>query len=264
MLALLDTVRDESGQDAPVRLVFEPKSSRIDQTEFVQFAARAYEPRIERVDQPGDDRRATAGRVRRASARSCTSGSTSASRRSRAARSIGWARSNDRIHILEGRMIVFLNIDEVIRIIRESDEPKPALMAAFGLSERQAEDILEIRLRQLARLESDQDRAGTGRTARRKGQARRTARQRRRDEAPAHQGNRRRREAIRRRPPHADPAGKARDVRSARGRRTGDGGRVAEGLGARAEGPRPRSGELPRSRPATASTPRSSAARPTR
>jgi len=50
-------------------------------------------------------------------------------------------------------MIVFLNIDEVIRIIRESDEPKVALMAAFGLSDRQAEDILEIRLRQLARLE---------------------------------------------------------------------------------------------------------------
>ncbi|MGF6634260.1 DNA gyrase/topoisomerase IV subunit A [Paraburkholderia sp. MM6662-R1] len=60
---------------------------------------------------------------------------------------------DDRIHILEGRMIVFLNIDEVIRIIRESDEPKVALMAAFGLTDRQAEDILEIRLRQLARLE---------------------------------------------------------------------------------------------------------------
>jgi topoisomerase-4 subunit A len=61
---------------------------------------------------------------------------------------------DDRIHILEGRMIVFLNIDEVIRIIRESDEPKPALIEAFGLSDRQAEDILEIRLRQLARLEA--------------------------------------------------------------------------------------------------------------
>jgi topoisomerase-4 subunit A len=60
---------------------------------------------------------------------------------------------NDRIHILEGRHIVFLNIDEVIRIIRESDEPKPALIARFDLSDRQAEDILEIRLRQLARLE---------------------------------------------------------------------------------------------------------------
>ena len=61
---------------------------------------------------------------------------------------------DDRIHILEGREAVLLNIDEVIRIIRESDEPKPALIQAFRLSDRQAEDILEIRLRQLARLET--------------------------------------------------------------------------------------------------------------
>jgi topoisomerase-4 subunit A len=59
-----------------------------------------------------------------------------------------------RIHILEGRQLVLLNIDQVIRIIRESDEPKPALMQAFRLSEIQADDILEIRLRQLARLEA--------------------------------------------------------------------------------------------------------------
>jgi topoisomerase-4 subunit A len=61
---------------------------------------------------------------------------------------------DDRIHILEGREAVLLNIDEVIKIIREADEPKPALMQAFRLSDRQAEDILEIRLRQLARLEA--------------------------------------------------------------------------------------------------------------
>ena len=60
----------------------------------------------------------------------------------------------DRLHILEGRQAVLLNIDEVIATIRESDEPKPALIARFNLSERQAEDILEIRLRQLARLEA--------------------------------------------------------------------------------------------------------------
>jgi topoisomerase-4 subunit A len=59
----------------------------------------------------------------------------------------------DRIHILEGRHIVFLNVDEVIRIIRNADEPKAELMAAFRLTERQADDILEIRLRQLAKLE---------------------------------------------------------------------------------------------------------------
>ena len=60
----------------------------------------------------------------------------------------------DRIHVLEGRQLVLLNIDEVIRIIRAADEPKPALIARFKLSDRQAEDILEIRLRQLARLEA--------------------------------------------------------------------------------------------------------------
>jgi topoisomerase-4 subunit A len=60
----------------------------------------------------------------------------------------------DRIHILEGRQLVLLNIDEVIAIIRRSDEPKAALIARFKLSERQAEDILDIRLRQLARLEA--------------------------------------------------------------------------------------------------------------
>jgi topoisomerase-4 subunit A len=60
---------------------------------------------------------------------------------------------NDRLHILAGRMVVYLNIDEVIALIRGSDNPKEDLMARFELSERQAEDILEIRLRQLARLE---------------------------------------------------------------------------------------------------------------
>jgi topoisomerase-4 subunit A len=59
----------------------------------------------------------------------------------------------ERIHILEGRQLVLLNIDEVIAIIRQSDEPKAALMERFKLSTIQAEDILDIRLRQLARLE---------------------------------------------------------------------------------------------------------------
>ena len=60
----------------------------------------------------------------------------------------------DRIHILEGRRLVLLHIDEVIAIIRAADEPKPALIERFALSERQADDILDIRLRQLARLEA--------------------------------------------------------------------------------------------------------------
>lgn len=59
----------------------------------------------------------------------------------------------DRLHILEGLLIAFLNIDEVIAVIRNEDQPKPALMKKFKLSERQAEAILEIKLRQLAKLE---------------------------------------------------------------------------------------------------------------
>ncbi|MEG8117494.1 DNA gyrase subunit A, partial [Xanthomonas hortorum] len=58
-----------------------------------------------------------------------------------------------RLHLLEGLLIAFLNLDEVIRIVRSEDEPKPVLMAKFALSEEQAEYILETKLRQLARLE---------------------------------------------------------------------------------------------------------------
>ena len=59
----------------------------------------------------------------------------------------------DRLHILDGLLIAFLNIDEVIRIIRFEDEPKPVLMERFGISDRQAEAILELKLRHLAKLE---------------------------------------------------------------------------------------------------------------
>jgi topoisomerase-4 subunit A len=60
---------------------------------------------------------------------------------------------NDRLHILDGLLVAYLNIDEVIRIIREEDEPKPVLMKRFSLSDIQAEAILNLRLRNLARLE---------------------------------------------------------------------------------------------------------------
>ncbi|MCP4119448.1 MAG: DNA topoisomerase IV subunit A [Desulfobacteraceae bacterium] len=66
---------------------------------------------------------------------------------------------NDRLHILEGLLTAFLNIDEVIAIIRNSDDPKPDLMEAFQLSERQAAAILEIKLRSLAKLEEIKIRA---------------------------------------------------------------------------------------------------------
>ncbi|MFM0286172.1 DNA topoisomerase IV subunit A [Paraburkholderia megapolitana] len=152
LLALLDAVRDESGKDAPVRIVFEPKTSRVDQTEFVNtlLAHTSLESNtslnLVMVGADGRPRQKGLAEILREwiGFRFAT-----VTRRTQ----YRLTKVDDRIHILEGRMIVFLNIDEVIRIIRESDEPKPALMAAFGLSDRQAEDILEIRLRQLARLE---------------------------------------------------------------------------------------------------------------
>ena len=57
------------------------------------------------------------------------------------------------MHILEGLLVAFLNIDEVIEIIRNEDKPKPALMERFKISDRQAEAILELKLRHLAKLE---------------------------------------------------------------------------------------------------------------
>ncbi|AUT60095.1 DNA topoisomerase IV subunit A [Paraburkholderia terrae] len=152
LLGLLDAVRDESGKDAPVRLVFEPKSRTIDQAEFVTtlLAHTSLESNatlnLVMVGADGRPRQKGLGEILR---EWVGFRFTTVTRRTQ--HRLG--KVNDRIHILEGRMIVFLNIDEVIRIIRESDEPKTALIEAFGLSERQAEDILEIRLRQLARLE---------------------------------------------------------------------------------------------------------------
>jgi topoisomerase-4 subunit A len=153
LLALLDTVRDESGKDAPVRLVFEPKSSRIDQTEFVNslLAHTSLESNAPiNLVMIGSDGRPRQKGLLEILREWVGFRFTTVTRRTQ--HRLG--KVNDRIHILEGRMIVFLNIDEVIRIIREADEPKEALMDAFKLSERQAEDILEIRLRQLARLEA--------------------------------------------------------------------------------------------------------------
>jgi topoisomerase-4 subunit A len=152
ILGSLDTIRDESGRNAPVRLVFEPKSKNQDQAEFMLMllAHTSLESSnsINLVMIGGD------GRPRQ-------KGLTEILRewidfrfvtvRRRTEYRLG--NVNDRIHILEGREAVLLNIDEVIRIIRNADEPKPELMEAFKLSAIQAEDILEIRLRQLARLE---------------------------------------------------------------------------------------------------------------
>ncbi len=153
VLAVLDAVRDESSKDAPVRLVFEPKTSRIEQQDFVRtlLAHTSLESSSPvNLTSVGADGRPTQKSLRQMLVEWIDFRMQTVQRRTR--HRLG--KVLDRIHVLEGRQLVLLNIDEVIRIIRQSDEPKPALIERFRLSDRQAEDILEIRLRQLARLEA--------------------------------------------------------------------------------------------------------------
>jgi topoisomerase IV subunit A len=153
VLSVLDAVRDESGKEAAVRLVFEPKTSRIEQGELlsVLLSYTSLETSVPmNLVMVGIDGRPVQKNLMMILREWCEFRFKTVTRRCE--HRLG--KINDRIHILEGRKLVLLNIDEVIRIIRESDEPKPALITAFKLSDRQAEDILEIRLRQLARLET--------------------------------------------------------------------------------------------------------------
>jgi topoisomerase-4 subunit A len=152
VLGVLDTVRDESSDQQPVRIMLEPKSSKIPQDEFmaVLLAHTSLESSISvNLTMVGRDGRPQQKNLLTILHEWIAFRFATVERRSRHR----LTEVERRIHILEGRMTVFLRIDEVIRCIRESDEPKPDLMARFGLSEMQAEDILEIRLRQLARLE---------------------------------------------------------------------------------------------------------------
>ena len=153
VLAVLDTVRDESSKDAPVRLVFEPKSRTVAQAELITtlLAHTSLESSVPmNLTMVGRDGRPVQKGLRRILVEWIGFRLATVERRTRHR----LAKVLERIHVLEGRLLVLLNIDEVIRIIRNADEPKPALIERFQLSDRQAEDILEIRLRQLARLEA--------------------------------------------------------------------------------------------------------------
>jgi topoisomerase IV subunit A len=153
VLSVLDVVRDESSKDAAVRLVFEPKTRTIEQQELITtlLAHTSLETSSSiNLTMVGIDGRPVQKSMREMLTEWIEFRQATVLRRSQ-------HRLNkvlDRIHILEGRQLVLLNIDEVIAIIRQSDEPKAALIQRFKLSDRQAEDILEIRLRQLARLEA--------------------------------------------------------------------------------------------------------------
>ena len=153
VLGVLDAVRDESSKDAPVRIVFEPKTRTVEQQELINvlLAQTSLESSTPvNLTMIGADGRPTQKSLRQVLAEWIVFRQATVQRRTRHR----LAKVLERIHVLEGRQLVLLNIDEVIRIIRNADEPKPALITRFKLSERQADDILDIRLRQLARLEA--------------------------------------------------------------------------------------------------------------
>jgi topoisomerase-4 subunit A len=151
-LALLETARDDSDGDHPVRIVLDPRTSKVEPDELMAFllAHTSMEANVSmNMVAIGTD-----GRPRQMGL-SEVIGEWAAFRLVVIEKRLRYRFDEvaDRMHILEGRMIAFLSIDKVIKVIRNADEPKPELIKAFSLSERQAEDILEIRLRQLARLE---------------------------------------------------------------------------------------------------------------
>ncbi len=151
-LPMVEDLRDESDHDAPVRIVVQLRSKRVDPERVMDhlFATtdleRGYRVHINVI---GLD-----GRPRVFSLRDLLA-EWLAFRTETVRRRLTWRleKVEDRLHILEGLLTAYLNIDEVIAIIREEDEPKPVLMERFGLTDAQAEAILELRLRHLARLE---------------------------------------------------------------------------------------------------------------
>ena len=152
ILNVLDGVRDESSKDAAVRLVFEPKSKNIDVNEFANLllAHTSLESNAPmNLVMIGNDGRPRQKGLKEILMEWVEFRVATVTRRTQ----YRLGKVKDRMHILEGRLTVLLNIDKVIKIIRNSDEPKADLIKEFKLSDRQAEDILDIRLRQLARLE---------------------------------------------------------------------------------------------------------------
>lgn len=150
--ALVDRTRDESDKDAAVRFVIEPLTSKVDRQELVNFllAHTSLETNVPvnlvMIGRDGRPRQKPLPDILRE-----WIGFRIETVRRRTRHRLD--KVLDRVHVLEGRQQALLNIDKVIRLIRNADEPKPELMKAFGLTERQADDILELRLRQLARLE---------------------------------------------------------------------------------------------------------------
>jgi topoisomerase-4 subunit A len=151
-LPMLEDIRDESDHENPTRLVLVPRSNRVDVEQLMThlFATTDLE-RTYRVNMNmiGIDGRPGVKNLRMVLKEWLTYRVQTVRNR------LDWRlqKINKRLHLLEGLLIAFLNIDEVIQIIRENDKPRPILMQRFNLSEVQADYILDTKLRQLARLE---------------------------------------------------------------------------------------------------------------
>ena len=159
-LPMVEDLRDESDHENPVRLVIVPRSNRIDVEALMLhlFASTDLE-RTYRVNMNviGINGRPQVKDLRNLLQEWLEFRTHTVTRR------LQWRldRVNERLHILEGLLIAYLNIDEIIAIIREEDEPKPVMIERFNLSDIQAESILEIKLRRLAKLEEIKIKAET-------------------------------------------------------------------------------------------------------
>ena len=149
---MVDDLRDESDHENPTRLVIVPRSNRVDMEQVMNhlFATTDLEKSYRiNLNMIGLDGRPAVKNLLEILSEWLTF------RRDTVRRRLNHRLEKvlKRLHILEGLLVAFLNIDEVIEIIRTEDEPKPALMSRFGISETQAEAILELKLRHLAKLE---------------------------------------------------------------------------------------------------------------
>ncbi|MGN6283013.1 DNA topoisomerase IV subunit A, partial [Frateuria sp.] len=151
-LPMVEDLRDESDHENPIRLVVVPRSNRVDSAEVMQhlFATTDLEKSYRvNLNMIGLDGRPQVKDLKKILTEWLTFRTDTVTRR--LTHRLG--KVERRLHLLEGLHIAYLNLDEVIRIVRSEDEPKPVLMKRFKLSEEQADYILETRLRQLARLE---------------------------------------------------------------------------------------------------------------
>jgi topoisomerase-4 subunit A len=151
-LPLVADLRDESDHENPTRIVIVPRSNRVDAEQLMShlFATTDLERSVRiNLNVIGlDGRPGVKGLLPLLQEWLVYREQTVTRRLEHRLEKV-----RDRLHILEGLMTAYLNIDEVIAIIRQNDEPKPILMQRFGLSDRQAEAILELKLRHLAKLE---------------------------------------------------------------------------------------------------------------